>query len=112
VIQKVALYRSRDLNDWQRIKELSLVDMAFSGQQLRQNEIALSDNDVSAYLKLQLLEPQAEFGIQGVTAVLQSSERIEQRSSLSVQASAASGPGVLDFDLGGPFRVTRVRLEP
>jgi hypothetical protein len=86
--------------------------MAFSGQQLRQNEIALTDGQVGTYLKLQLSAPEAEFRIQGVTAVLQRSRVLDDRRTLSVPARPAATGARLDFDLGGPFRVTRVRLIP
>ncbi len=107
---ELALSHSQDLHEWTPLLQTSLVDLEHGSHQLRQNSINLPNLQAGHYLKLDLLTPRSALQINEIHAI---KHHVQAPGELLRGESQArlSDEQTLEFDLGGPFRVSQIRLR-
>lgn len=110
-VQKLHLTESTDLHQWHTLTDATLAQMQFASQQLRQDSVSLSRKSHGKYLRITALDPVSGFDIEQVSGTTRTEQQTLTEHSFELNAASSPQPDRLDFDLGGSFRITALKLQ-
>lgn len=109
--QKLHLALSSNLNQWHTLTDATLAHMQFANQKLTQDSVTLEQGRSGKYLRITARNPVSGFRIEKVLGTTRSEQREEVMQRFELSPANSSQSDQLDFDLGGAFRITGMKLQ-
>lgn len=109
--QKLHLTESSDLNQWHTLTDATLAHMQFANQKLTQDSVPLAQGRSRKYLRITALDPVSGFRIDKVSGTTRTEQHEQTVQTFELSAASSTQADQLEFDLGGSFRITALKLQ-
>ena len=109
--QKLHLAESQDLNHWHKLTNATLAHMQFANQQLTKDSVTLTQHSAGKYLRITARDPVSGFRIEQVSGTTRTEQQTATEQSFELSATSSTQADQLEYDLGGAFRITGLKLQ-